>query len=164
MLCFVFFPLQGPKLLSKYHIKSFHMPGRCLEVPVDPHLYNIVKTGLIDLFGGRLYFGSKVLTPYCYTLGNRSITVVYLMMFSCSLPTKGLIFFFCCRCGDETWWRRICAACQSCWWCIQEVHNTRGFMFYTSFSIEDLCSVLNVKSVKFIWELDGQCYLVCVAG
>lgn len=89
MFCFVFFPCQGPRLLPKYRIKSFHMPGRCLETPVDPHLYNAVKTGLIDLLGARSFFGSKVLTPYCYTLGNRH-SVVYLVMLSC---TKGLIFF-----------------------------------------------------------------------
>ncbi|XP_050922870.1 LOW QUALITY PROTEIN: FAST kinase domain-containing protein 3, mitochondrial [Lates calcarifer] len=59
---------QGPRLLSKYHVKSFLMPGRSLETPVDVHLYNSVKTGLIDLLGARSYFGSKVLTPYCYTL------------------------------------------------------------------------------------------------
>ncbi|KAK2859602.1 hypothetical protein Q5P01_004222 [Channa striata] len=59
---------EGPRLLPKYRVKSFHMSGRSLEVPVDPHLYNSVKTGLIELLGARSYFGSKVLTPYCYTL------------------------------------------------------------------------------------------------
>lgn len=95
------FLCQGPKLLQKYRIKSFHMPGRCLETPVDLHLYNAVKTGLIDLLGARSYFGSKVLTPYCYTLGRSGVTVVYLLMFCCSLPMKGFIFFV-FRCGDET--------------------------------------------------------------
>lgn len=30
-----------------------------------------MKTGLVDLLGARSFFGSKVLTPYCYTLGNK---------------------------------------------------------------------------------------------
>ncbi|XP_026219174.1 FAST kinase domain-containing protein 3, mitochondrial [Anabas testudineus] len=59
---------EGPKLHPNYCIKSFHMSGRSLETPVDPHLYNTVRTGLVDLLGARSYFGSKVLTPYCYTL------------------------------------------------------------------------------------------------
>ncbi|KAM9337385.1 FAST kinase domain-containing protein 3, mitochondrial [Symphorus nematophorus] len=59
---------EGPRLLPKYRIKSFLMSGRSLETPVDPHLYNSVKNGLVDLLGARSYFGSKVLTPYCYTL------------------------------------------------------------------------------------------------
>lgn len=61
---------QGPKLHLKYRVKSFLMPGRSLETPVDPHLYNSVKMGLVNLLGARYYFGSKVLTPYCYTLGS----------------------------------------------------------------------------------------------
>ncbi|XP_071381671.1 FAST kinase domain-containing protein 3, mitochondrial [Centroberyx affinis] len=59
---------EGPRLLPKYRVKSFLMPGRSLETPVDRHLYNGVKTGLVDLLGARTYFASKVLTPYCYTL------------------------------------------------------------------------------------------------
>uniref|UniRef100_UPI0037E9ACB4 FAST kinase domain-containing protein 3, mitochondrial n=1 Tax=Semicossyphus pulcher TaxID=241346 RepID=UPI0037E9ACB4 len=59
---------EGPKLHPKYRIKSFLMPGRSLETPIDIHLYNTVKMGLVDLLGARAYFGSKVLTPYCYTL------------------------------------------------------------------------------------------------
>uniref|UniRef100_A0A3Q3VRV8 RAP domain-containing protein n=1 Tax=Mola mola TaxID=94237 RepID=A0A3Q3VRV8_MOLML len=59
---------EGPRLLPKYRVKSFLMSGRSLETPVDPHLYNSVKTGLVNLLGARSYFGSKVLTPYCYTL------------------------------------------------------------------------------------------------
>lgn len=59
---------EGPRLLPKYRVKSFLMSGRSLETPVDPHLYNSVKNGLVDLLGARSYFGSKVLTPYCYTL------------------------------------------------------------------------------------------------
>ncbi|XP_023127169.2 FAST kinase domain-containing protein 3, mitochondrial [Amphiprion ocellaris] len=59
---------EGPRLLPKYRVKSFLMSGRSLETPVDPHLYNSVKAGLVDLLGDRQYFGSKVLTPYCYTL------------------------------------------------------------------------------------------------
>ncbi|XP_033841570.1 FAST kinase domain-containing protein 3, mitochondrial [Periophthalmus magnuspinnatus] len=59
---------EGPQLLPQYRVKSFLMPGHSLETPVDVHLYNSVKTGLVDLLGARSYFGSKVLTPYCYTL------------------------------------------------------------------------------------------------
>ncbi|KAM3593271.1 uncharacterized protein V6R79_009031 [Siganus canaliculatus] len=59
---------EGPRLHPKYRVKSFLMSGRSLETPVDAHLYNSVKTGLVDLLGARSYFGSKVLTPYCYTL------------------------------------------------------------------------------------------------
>ncbi|XP_056220144.1 FAST kinase domain-containing protein 3, mitochondrial [Seriola aureovittata] len=59
---------EGPKLHSKYRVKSFLMSGRSLETPVDTHLYHSVKNGLIGLLGARSYFGSKVLTPYCYTL------------------------------------------------------------------------------------------------
>ncbi|KAM9713158.1 FAST kinase domain-containing protein 3, mitochondrial [Menidia menidia] len=59
---------EGPRLLPKYRVKSFLMSSRSVETPVDPHLYNSVKTGLVDLLGDRAYFGSKVLTPYCYTL------------------------------------------------------------------------------------------------
>ncbi|XP_061661993.1 FAST kinase domain-containing protein 3, mitochondrial [Syngnathoides biaculeatus] len=59
---------EGPRLLPKYRVKSFLVPGRSLETPVDPHLYTSVKAGLVDLLGARSYFASKVLTPYCYTL------------------------------------------------------------------------------------------------
>ncbi|XP_020791302.2 FAST kinase domain-containing protein 3, mitochondrial [Boleophthalmus pectinirostris] len=59
---------EGPQLLPQYRVKSFLTPGHSLESPVDIHLYNYVKTGLVDLLGARSYFGSKVLTPYCYTL------------------------------------------------------------------------------------------------
>lgn len=59
---------EGPRLLPQYRIKSFLTPGRSLETPVDIHLYNSVKTGLVDLLGARSYFGSRVMTPYCYTL------------------------------------------------------------------------------------------------
>lgn len=77
-----FFFRQGPKLHPNYCIKSFHMSGRSLETPVDPHLYNTVRTGLVDLLGARSYFGSKVLTPYCYTLGNiRHHCCFYLVYF-----------------------------------------------------------------------------------
>lgn len=65
---FFFFFHQGPRLLPKYRVKSFLMSSRSLETAVDPHLYNSVKNGLVDLLGDRSYFGSKVLTPYCYTL------------------------------------------------------------------------------------------------
>ncbi|KAI3354856.1 hypothetical protein L3Q82_004654 [Scortum barcoo] len=59
---------EGPRLHPKYRVKSFLMSGRSLETPVDLQLYNSVKTGLVDLLGARSFFGSKVLTPYCYTL------------------------------------------------------------------------------------------------
>ncbi|OBS66208.1 hypothetical protein A6R68_05249 [Neotoma lepida] len=59
---------KGPKLLPQYHVKSFLTPCCSLETPVDLHLYKSVVIGLIDLLGSRLYFASKVLTPYCYTI------------------------------------------------------------------------------------------------
>lgn len=59
---------EGPRLHSKYCVKSFLMHGRFVETPVDVQLYNSVKSGLVDLLGGRSYFASKVLTPYCYSL------------------------------------------------------------------------------------------------
>ncbi|KAM6976585.1 FAST kinase domain-containing protein 3, mitochondrial [Aplochiton taeniatus] len=59
---------KGPRLHPKYRVKSFLSLGRSLETAVDGHLYNCVKTGLVDLLGSRVYFASKVLTPYCYTL------------------------------------------------------------------------------------------------
>ncbi|XP_053353070.1 FAST kinase domain-containing protein 3, mitochondrial [Clarias gariepinus] len=59
---------RGPQFLPKLRVKSFLAPGSSLESLVDPQLYNGVKSGLVDLLGGRTYFASKVLTPYCYTL------------------------------------------------------------------------------------------------
>ncbi|XP_017262305.1 FAST kinase domain-containing protein 3, mitochondrial [Kryptolebias marmoratus] len=59
---------EGPKLFPKYRVKSFSSAGSTLETPVDPHLYNLVKVGLVDLLGDRSYFASKVLTPYCYMI------------------------------------------------------------------------------------------------
>ncbi|KAM9827461.1 FAST kinase domain-containing protein 3, mitochondrial [Neosynchiropus ocellatus] len=59
---------MGPKLHSKYHVKSFLAPGQRLETSVHYQLDNSVKVGLVDLLGSRSYFGSQVLTPYCYTL------------------------------------------------------------------------------------------------
>ncbi|XP_074843970.1 FAST kinase domain-containing protein 3, mitochondrial isoform X2 [Carettochelys insculpta] len=59
---------QGPKLLRKYRVKSFLLPGPSVESSVDVQLYNRVKNGLVDLLGTRMYFASHVLTPYCYTL------------------------------------------------------------------------------------------------
>ncbi|KAM8967258.1 FAST kinase domain-containing protein 3, mitochondrial [Pelodytes ibericus] len=59
---------EGPMLLSKYRLKSFSNTGSSLETVVDGHLYNKVKSGLVDLLGARMYFASHVLTPYCYTL------------------------------------------------------------------------------------------------
>lgn len=58
----------GPRLYSQYRVKAFLMPGLSLETPVDVHLYNSVKAGLVELLGARSYFGSRVLTPYSYTL------------------------------------------------------------------------------------------------
>ncbi|XP_008049700.1 FAST kinase domain-containing protein 3, mitochondrial [Carlito syrichta] len=59
---------KGPKLLPKYRVRSFLTPCCSLETPVDFQLYKSVKIGLIDLLGARLYFASKVLTPFCYTI------------------------------------------------------------------------------------------------
>ncbi|XP_060730173.1 FAST kinase domain-containing protein 3, mitochondrial [Tachysurus vachellii] len=59
---------RGPQFLPKLRVKSFLSPGCSLESLVDPHLYNRVKNGLVDLLGDRTYFASRVLTPYCYTL------------------------------------------------------------------------------------------------
>uniref|UniRef100_A0A4W5NRJ4 FAST kinase domains 3 n=1 Tax=Hucho hucho TaxID=62062 RepID=A0A4W5NRJ4_9TELE len=59
---------EGPKLLSMYCVKFFLTPGQSLETTFDGHLYNYVKTGLVDLLGTRAYFTSRVLTPYCYPL------------------------------------------------------------------------------------------------
>lgn len=59
---------KGPKLLPKYQVKSFLTPCCSLETPLDLHLYKSVVIGLIDLLGSRLYFASKVLTPYYYTI------------------------------------------------------------------------------------------------
>ncbi|XP_034379577.1 FAST kinase domain-containing protein 3, mitochondrial isoform X2 [Arvicanthis niloticus] len=59
---------KGPRLLPKYQVKSFLTPCCSLETPMDLHLYKSVVIGLIDLLGSRLYFASKVLTPYCYTI------------------------------------------------------------------------------------------------
>lgn len=59
---------KGPKLLPQYQVKSFLTPCCSLETPVDLHLYKSVVIALIDLLGSRLYFASKVLTPYCYTI------------------------------------------------------------------------------------------------
>ncbi|XP_060921085.1 FAST kinase domain-containing protein 3, mitochondrial [Labrus mixtus] len=58
---------EGPRLLPKYRVKSFRS-RHSLETLVDMHLYNAVRKRLVDLLGDRVYFGSKVLTPYCYTL------------------------------------------------------------------------------------------------
>lgn len=91
----VFVSPQGPRLLPKYRVKSFLVPGCSLETPVDIHLYNSVKSGLVDFLGARSYFGSKVLTPYCYTLGNtHTHTRAADLNVSCSLPTTGLTFVF----------------------------------------------------------------------
>ncbi|NXD11322.1 FAKD3 protein, partial [Nothocercus nigrocapillus] len=55
---------EGPKLLPKYQVKAFLMPGSSLDV----HLLNRVKTGLLYLLKKRIYFASEVSTPYFYTV------------------------------------------------------------------------------------------------
>lgn len=57
-----------PRLLRQYRVKNFRMPGQSLETPVDEYYYELVKIGLVNLLGCPSYFGSRVLTPYCYTL------------------------------------------------------------------------------------------------
>lgn len=42
-----------------------------METPLDFQLYKYVMTALIELLGARTYFASKVLTPYCYTIGKQ---------------------------------------------------------------------------------------------
>ncbi|XP_006009224.1 FAST kinase domain-containing protein 3, mitochondrial [Latimeria chalumnae] len=59
---------KGPQLLPKYRVKSFITVGRGVESSVEGPLYNKIKTGLTELLGARMYFASRVLTPYCYTL------------------------------------------------------------------------------------------------
>ncbi|XP_043457189.1 FAST kinase domain-containing protein 3, mitochondrial [Prionailurus bengalensis] len=59
---------KGRKLLPKYQVRSFLTPCCSLETPMDFQLYKSVRIGLIDLLGARMYFASKVLTPYCYTI------------------------------------------------------------------------------------------------
>lgn len=59
---------KGPKLLPKYRVKSFLTPCYSLETPVHFPFYKSVMMALIDLLGKRIYFASKVLTPYCYTI------------------------------------------------------------------------------------------------
>lgn len=72
--------IQGPRLLPKYRVKSFLLSSHSLESPVDPHLYNAVRNRLVDLLGDRSYFASKVLTPYCYTLGKKLFFFVILCL------------------------------------------------------------------------------------
>ncbi|NXU56159.1 FAKD3 protein, partial [Turnix velox] len=55
---------EGPKLLSKYQVKSFLKPHTSLDV----HLLKRVKTGLLYLLKKRTYFASDVSTPYFYTV------------------------------------------------------------------------------------------------
>ncbi|XP_006902232.1 PREDICTED: FAST kinase domain-containing protein 3 [Elephantulus edwardii] len=59
---------KGPKLLPKYQVKSFFTPCCSVETPLDFQLYKSVISGLIQLLGARTYFGSRVLTPSCYTI------------------------------------------------------------------------------------------------
>ncbi|KFP72915.1 FAST kinase domain-containing protein 3, partial [Acanthisitta chloris] len=55
---------EGPKLPPKYQGKAFPTPHSSLDV----HLHKRVKTGLIYLLKKRIYFASKVSTPYFYTV------------------------------------------------------------------------------------------------
>lgn len=146
--------LQGPRLLPKYRVKSFLMSGRSLETPVDPHLYNSVKTGLVNLLGARSYFGSKVLTPYCYTLGNIAAALLP-KCFPLQFTYRGLNICFCSfRCGDQTWWGGICAACKSQWGCIQKVN---GCTYYTRLFRRLI--LLNVfEGVVFVMLQDSPLY------
>ncbi|XP_072461505.1 FAST kinase domain-containing protein 3, mitochondrial isoform X2 [Notamacropus eugenii] len=59
---------KGPKLLPQYQVKSFLIPPYLLESPVDLQFYKTVTVGLIDLLKAKIYFASKVSTPYCYTV------------------------------------------------------------------------------------------------
>ncbi|XP_068933075.1 FAST kinase domain-containing protein 3, mitochondrial [Petaurus breviceps papuanus] len=59
---------KGPKLLPQYQVKSFLIPPYLLETPMDLQLYKTVTVGLIDLLKAKIYFASKVSTPYCYTV------------------------------------------------------------------------------------------------
>lgn len=70
--------MQGPQLSPKFRVKSFLASGQSLETPVEPQFYNAVKSGLVDLLGARSYFASRVLTPYCYTLGRDYVKIVQL--------------------------------------------------------------------------------------
>lgn len=62
--------MKGPRLSPKFQVKSFLASGQSLETPVEPHFYNAVKSALVDLLGAQSYFASRVLTPYCYTIGT----------------------------------------------------------------------------------------------
>ncbi|NXA84973.1 FAKD3 protein, partial [Thryothorus ludovicianus] len=55
---------EGPKLLSKYHIKA----STTLHSSPDVHLLKRVKTGLLYLLKKRIYFASEVSTPYFYVV------------------------------------------------------------------------------------------------
>uniref|UniRef100_A0A0E9WT25 FAST kinase-like protein subdomain 2 domain-containing protein n=1 Tax=Anguilla anguilla TaxID=7936 RepID=A0A0E9WT25_ANGAN len=84
------FRFQGPRLQRKYHVKSFFTSARSLETSVDGPLYSSVKTGLVDLLGGRTYFASWVLTPYCYTLGKVLYLGVHMLTRTDSYTTEHL--------------------------------------------------------------------------
>ncbi|NWV75060.1 FAKD3 protein, partial [Dasyornis broadbenti] len=55
---------EGPKLLSKYQVKTFPTPHRSPDVD----LFKRVKTGLLYLLKKRIYFASEVSTPYFYVV------------------------------------------------------------------------------------------------
>ncbi|XP_015709886.1 FAST kinase domain-containing protein 3, mitochondrial [Coturnix japonica] len=55
---------QGPRLLPKYQVNAF-LTTHCF---LDVHLFKKVKSGLLYLLKERLYFSSRVSTPYFYTV------------------------------------------------------------------------------------------------
>ncbi len=79
--------MKGPRLSPKFQVKSFLASGQSLETPVEPHFYNAVKSALVDLLGAQSYFASRVLTPYCYTLGTYYETMLVLKLHSCKFLT-----------------------------------------------------------------------------
>lgn len=122
---------QGPKLLPKHRVKSFLVSGRSLETPVEPHLDNAVKTGLVDLLGARSYFGSKVLTAFCYTLGNICRTPGFLQMFCC-LPAEDLEHLFLwLQMWRSNWMKR-----DMCCLPVITMRCTKGKMFERLFMLE----------------------------
>lgn len=79
--------MKGPRLSQKFRVKSFLASGQSLETPVEPNFYNAVKSALVDLLGAQSYFASKVLTPYCYTLGTYNAFTLVLEFYSYQLLT-----------------------------------------------------------------------------
>lgn len=77
--------MKGPRLSPKFQVKSFLASGQSLETPVELNFYNAVKSALVDLLGAQSYFASRVLTPYCYTLGTYYASPLLLKLYSCFL-------------------------------------------------------------------------------